>query len=90
MIDRRKGWPEWWQWELELSLHLLRRMIKRQFNEADLRTMLTDATEYKPDVEPERWLISTKWHGRPWEVIVEPDEKARRLYHSLYGRMRLT
>ena len=54
-------------------------MIKRQFNEADLRAMLTDATEYKPDVEPERWLVSTKWHGKPWEIIVEPDQNLHRL-----------
>lgn len=54
-------------------------MIKRQFNEADLRTMLTDATGYKPDVEPERWLVSTKWHGKPWEIIVEPDQNFHRL-----------
>ncbi len=78
-MKNRSDWPEWWEWELELSLHLLRRMIKRQFNEADLRIMLTDATEYKPDVEPERWLISTKWHGKPWEIIVEPDQHLRRL-----------
>ena len=36
--------PDWWSWELELSAHLLKRMMDRQFNEADLRLMLDDAS----------------------------------------------
>ncbi len=39
-----KHWPEWWDWELELSPHLLKRMEDRQFNEVDLRTMLHRAS----------------------------------------------
>ena len=78
-MARQEDWPEWWTWELELSLHLLRRMSRRQFNELDLRTMLSDATHYGRDVEPGRWLISTRFHGQQWEVIVEPDQRARRI-----------
>jgi hypothetical protein len=33
-------WPEWWTWELELSPHLLRRMLDRGFSEVDLRIMM--------------------------------------------------
>ncbi len=33
-------WPEWWDWELELSPHLLKRMADRGFSELDLRAML--------------------------------------------------
>ncbi len=40
MVD----WPDWWSGELELSAHLLKRMMDRQFNEADLRLMLDDAS----------------------------------------------
>ena len=78
-MARQEDWPEWWSWELELSLHLLRRMSKRRFDEPDLRTMLSDATHCGRDVEPGRWGISTRLHRRHWEVIVEPDSQSRRL-----------
>jgi hypothetical protein len=65
-------WPDWWEWELELSPHLLKRMIDRKFNEADLRLMLETATGYHPNHEEGRWGIETKHAGRAWEVIVEP------------------
>jgi hypothetical protein len=32
--------PDWWDWELELSPHLLKRMTDRRFTEIDLRRML--------------------------------------------------
>lgn len=68
MVD----WPDWCSWELELSPHLLKRMIDRQFNEADLRLMLQDAAGYRESVEEGRWIIETKLTGRSWELIVEP------------------
>lgn len=72
------SWPDWWQWELELSGHL-RRMSDREFNEADLRAMMADARGYHGDVEPGRHAVSTRWQGKVWEVIVEPDPALRRL-----------
>lgn len=65
-------WPDWWVWELELSPHLLKRMMDRRFNETDVRLMLENATGYHEDVEPGRWAVETKHGGRVWEVIVEP------------------
>ena len=65
-------WPEWWSWELEFSPHLLKRMVDRNFNEADLRLMLENATGYHEDHEPGRWAIETQHDERAWEVIVEP------------------
>jgi hypothetical protein len=65
-------WPEWWSWELELSPHLLKRMLDRQFNEADLRLMLEKANNYHENHEPGRWAIETNHAGRVWAVIVEP------------------
>lgn len=65
-------WPDWWSWELELSPHLLKRMIDRQFTETDLRQMLDDATGFHADHEPGRWAIEARHAGEPWEVIVEP------------------
>ena len=65
-------WPQWWSWELELSPHLLKRMVDRSFNEADLRLMLENATGYHENHEEGRWAIESKHEGRPWEIIVEP------------------
>ena len=67
-------WPTWWDWELEPSAHVLRRMVDRDFSEIDLRRMLQEATAPRPDIEVGRWVVATSHAGRPWEVIVEPDE----------------
>jgi hypothetical protein len=65
-------WPEWWSWELELSPHLLKRMLDRQFSEADLRMMIEDATDYYLNHVEGRWVVQTKHADREWEVVVEP------------------
>ena len=31
-----RAWPPWWKWELELSFHILKRMVDREFTEVDL------------------------------------------------------
>jgi hypothetical protein len=63
-------WPHWWHWELELSQHLLKRMIDRGFNEVDLREMLEDATGFQH--EPGRFAIFAHLDGHLFELIVEP------------------
>ncbi|HUU83337.1 MAG TPA: DUF4258 domain-containing protein [Phycisphaerae bacterium] len=65
-------WPDWWSWELELSPHVMKRMTDRRFNEADLRLMLEDASDYHQNAEPGRWVVETHHADRAWEVIVEP------------------
>ena len=66
-------WPDWWEWELDLSLsHLRKRMLDRTFSETDLLTMLEDATDYHEDYEPGRYVIETRHGGHSWEIIVEP------------------
>ncbi len=65
-------WPEWWTWELELSAHLLKRMVDRGFTEVDLRLMLENATGYTQNHEPGRWIVHTRHALREWEVILEP------------------
>ena len=64
---------EWWDWELELIPHLLKRMEDRRFTEVDLRAMLQRATSYRRDVVGGRWVIDTRHRRQRWEVIVEPD-----------------
>jgi hypothetical protein len=49
-------------------------MGDRDFNELDLRQMLQHARAVRPDVVEGRWVIETRHGGRPWQVIVEPDE----------------
>jgi len=71
--------PTWWDWDLEVSPHLLKRMVDRRFNESDLREMLEDAGACEPNAIPGRWKIATHWRGESWEIVVEPDEFLRRV-----------
>jgi hypothetical protein len=64
---------------LELSPHLLKRMIDRRFREVDLQRMLEHATGYRQDVVEGRWVIAVRHRGRRWEIIMEPDFDARLL-----------
>lgn len=47
-MDWQRKRPEWWEWDLEFTPHLLKRMSDRRFNEVDLRTMMADAGEIIP------------------------------------------
>lgn len=64
--------PDWWDWELELTPHLLKRMSDRGFNEADIRTMLEDARDIIAQPNG-RFRVETALEERRWVVIVEPD-----------------
>lgn len=44
--------PDWWSWDIELSPHVLKRMVDRSFTEADLRLMLEGATALRTGPEP--------------------------------------
>jgi hypothetical protein len=72
-------WPAWWEWELELSSHLFKRMADRDFSEVELRRMLSDASRLRPDIVPDRWIVETGQGRARWEVIVEPDPDAQLL-----------
>ncbi len=65
-------WPDWWTWELELTSHLLERMVDRQFNEIDVRLMLENAGSLVDNHIEERWVIITQHQGRKWEIVVQP------------------
>jgi hypothetical protein len=68
------AFPDWWEWELELTPHVEKRMEDRGFTEVDLRQMLETAQSFREDVVEGRFVVETRFHGRPWEVVVEPDE----------------
>ena len=68
--------PAWWDWDLELSPHLLKRMVDRQFTEVDLRSMLVGVRSVRPDIIRGRWVAVTRYRRKRWEIIVEPDRVA--------------
>ena len=76
---RTRKWPPWWEWELEFSAHLLKRMEDRSFSEVDVRRMLERAKSYRPDIVEGRWIIEALHRRRSWDVIVEPDAAAKLL-----------
>ena len=67
------AWPKWWEWELEITPHLEKRMGDRDFTEVDLREMFERARGYSAAVIDGRWIIETRHRRRGWHVIVEPD-----------------
>ncbi len=75
----KRGRPQWWDWDLEISPHVVKRMVDRGFSELDLRTMLEHPKDYRPDVVEGRWAVVTTHRKRTWEVILEPDVHAKRL-----------
>ena len=73
------AFPDWWEWELELTPHVEKRMEDRGFTEVDLRRMLETAAGFRTDVVPDRFVVEARFQGRRWEVVVEPDEVAHLL-----------
>lgn len=66
------NWPNWWEWDIELSSHCLKRMQERTFSELNLRFMLEDATSLQEQGHG-TFIIGTTSQGVQWEVIVVPD-----------------
>jgi hypothetical protein len=71
--------PSWWDWELELTPHVEKRMEGRRFTEVDLRLMLERATGLRRDIAAGRFVVKTRFRGCPWDVVVEPDEAVHHL-----------
>lgn len=71
---KKHDWPEWRDWAIEFTPHVLKRMEDRNFSEVDLREMLQRSQSYKKDIVEGRWVIETRHERHPWEVIVEPDD----------------
>jgi hypothetical protein len=77
--EQGSRWPAWWDWELEISGHLLKRMIERGFSEVDLRSMLQVARRLHPGDGAHHWVVETVHESQPWRVIVEPDDMEQTL-----------
>lgn len=65
--------PDWWDWELELTPHVEKRMEERGLTEVELRALLHGATILVPDVVDDRWVATGKRGGETWEIVLEPD-----------------
>ena len=66
-------WPEWWDWELEITPHVEKRMIQRSFTEIELREMFDRVTSFHPDKEIGRYVAMSTLCSTNWEIILEPD-----------------
>jgi hypothetical protein len=80
MLRSTQDWPEWWDWELDLTLdHLREQMVRRKFSETDLREMLEKTSSLREDDEFGRWLAETTRNSQPWAVVLEPQFKEQTL-----------
>ncbi len=79
MAPTSNRWPIWWEWDLDLSPHVEKRMGDRGFTEVDLREMLQNAKSYREDVVEGRWVIDVRLRRQAWEVVVEPDDQEQLL-----------
>lgn len=78
--DPRTDPPDWWDWDLAFIPHVEGRMEERSFSETELRTMLAVAFEIAGARRPGRCLVSTRFQGAPWTVVLEPDTEDRLVF----------
>ena len=70
--------PDWWDGPFDCEReHVLKRMLDRRFNEVDLRDMLEQASEWRPDTVEGRFVSVVRYNDILWEIVVEPDDEAR-------------
>lgn len=59
-------------------------MVDCGFTEVELRRRLEYAHGHKPDLVEDRFVVTVRLRGRPWEVIVEPDGERRVVIVAAY------
>ncbi len=69
---KKRQWPPWWDWDLEILDHVYNMMGTRDFTEINLRRMMEHATNYRRDIVEGRWVIETRYKNQGWEIIVDP------------------
>lgn len=67
----QETWPTWWDWGLEMTPHVERRMEDRNFSEVELRDMRARATRLREDVVEGRFVASSRLRKLEWEIILE-------------------
>lgn len=76
---KKREWPPWWNWELELTGYTHKRLRERGCTEIELRRMMEHATNYGRGKREGRWEIETRFQRRPWKVAVEPEPEKQQL-----------
>jgi hypothetical protein len=79
MPRRKREWPSWWEWELELRPYTYMRLKERDCSEIELRRMMEHATDYQPAELEGRWVIETRFRNARWKVVVEPAPEKQKL-----------
>ena len=57
-------WPNWWEWELEFSPHLLKRMLDRGLSDVDVRLMIEGTIGLRQAERAERWVVTATHDSR--------------------------
>lgn len=69
-------WPVWWEWDLELTPHVLKRMLDREFTEVDQVDYFDVRWPgFGVRVSPagrKSWIIMYRFHGRVRRVTIGP------------------
>jgi len=53
--------PEWWDWDLELTPHVEKRMEQRSFNEIKLRELLITSSGHRQGKVDNRFIIFSSY-----------------------------
>lgn len=68
--------PQWLDWELVLTSHVLRRMAERGLTEVELRTIVEAPASITPAADPSRFEITGRIDQDRWLVVVDADPVA--------------
>jgi hypothetical protein len=79
MAKRKKQWPEWWEWELELRPYTYKRLKERDCTDIEQTAYDGNATTYEAAKIEGRWVVETQFQRARWKVVVEPAEEKQKL-----------
>ena len=79
MPGRPPRHAEWFDWDLEISDHAVKRSVLRGFDETDLRVMLSEPLGFEPSHEEGRFVVHSRLGRDRWRIVVEPDYEERKL-----------
>lgn len=68
--------PDWWDWELAYTEHVVSRMEERGVSDVELRTMLRSPISVQPGRHG-RWQVETRHAAHRWTIVLEPDFEDR-------------
>jgi len=63
-------WPDWWDWEIELTPHLQKRMERSRLQRGRPPAHVERARGHRADIVEGRVVIETERKRARWEVII--------------------